>query len=333
VRLLWLLLLCAPVAAAPYVRWIDKKGEIHVDTLAEVLSESPSEVRVRDADGQAKTMPVARILELVREDDGKEEERALLEARRDVAAGLRLEAARSVLDHLAADGSAPWIRAYAAAARAMLAEVAREEDAAARLQRFLDDYPHSRFVSDAISAQARVKARALGDHLVKAVKLIDEAERRIEELEGPLALRHRSLRDVMERMVEFHPEDALMLVGPAYDETLGKAERAGDFGVYLLVEADMKWATLILRRHEADAEEKAGRPPWAALHEMQLVDERATLDLPEVRSDVKRELARMLVACGKRDAAREALLKAKELAPDPRRREMAETALKALDAK
>jgi len=333
VRFLWLLLLCAPVAAAPYVRWIDKKGEIHVDALAGILEESPSEVRVRLADGPEQVVPVARILDLVREGDEQEEERALLEARRDVAAGLRLDAARPVLDRLAADGSAAWVREYAAAARALLAEAAREEDAAERLQRFLDDHPRSRLVSDAISAQARVKARALGDHLPKAIAVLEEGQRRVEELQGPLALRHRSLRDVMERMVAFHPDDALEFVGPAYDEMLGKAERGGDFGIYLLVEGDMKWAVLLLHRHQAELEEKAGRRPYAALHELERVNDRSTLDLPEVRSDIKREMARMMAACGRKEEARKALEEAKELAPDPRRREMAEAALEALGAK
>jgi len=70
VHLLCLLLLAIP--SGPYVRWIDVKGDVHTDALREVVEESPSEVRVRLADGSERTVRMARVLELGREGEGKE---------------------------------------------------------------------------------------------------------------------------------------------------------------------------------------------------------------------------------------------------------------------
>ncbi|HLF92582.1 MAG TPA: hypothetical protein VJB14_03920, partial [Planctomycetota bacterium] len=72
-RLLCLLLLCLPAAAAPFVRWIDEKGDVHRDEVREVLEESPSQVRVRLLDGSERTVPMARVIDLVRESDEREE--------------------------------------------------------------------------------------------------------------------------------------------------------------------------------------------------------------------------------------------------------------------
>ena len=56
----------------------------------------------------------------------------------------------------------------------------------------------------------------------------------------------------------------------------------------------------------------------------------SNLDLPEVRSDLERELGRLLLGCGDKEGARGAWERARDLAPDPRRREAAEDALKSL---
>ncbi|MHC4819145.1 MAG: hypothetical protein ACYTF8_13940, partial [Planctomycetota bacterium] len=120
-RCLVLLLLACASFAAPSVRWIDRLGDVHRQELKAVVAESAKEVTVETTEGKVVTVPVLRILTLVRESDRSEAERALLRAREDVAAGLRLDQARPVLDRLAATAAQPWVQEYAAAARAVLA--------------------------------------------------------------------------------------------------------------------------------------------------------------------------------------------------------------------
>ncbi len=319
-----------PAAAAPYVRWIDEKGDVHPDEVREVLEESPSEVRVRLADGSERTVPMARVLDLVRESDERAEERALLAARRDVENGIRLDAARVALDGLARDGSLPWIREYAAAARSLLAERARDEDMAARLQRFVEDYPRSRFQSDAVLAQARVRARAHGKEVVKATTELRVAHDRIIELEGPLALRFRTLRDGTEIVSEYEPFNFTYFFDPAHENLLKETGDGKDYGAYLLLEAEAKWGLLIVQQRFAADEEAKGRPPRGALQEVKKLRDRAGLDLPEVQSDLERELGRLMLACGDKEGARGAWERARDLAPDAYRREAAAEALKKL---
>lgn len=327
--LLCLLLLGLP--AGPCVRWIDVKGDIHTDPVKEVLEETPSEVRVRLADGAERTVPVARILDLVRESEEREEERKLLDARRDVAAGILSGAARETLDRLARDGSQPWIREYAAAARAILAERAHEEDAGARLQRFLEEYPRSRLQSDCISAQARLSARARGSNFVKGLEDLGAARERIAELQGPLALRFRMLRDGVELFLPYQPEGfSEIFFEPAHDTFLAETSEGKDYGAYLLVEAEAKWGLLLAQQFRAADDKAHGRPPNGAFQEVKKLIERAGMDLPEVRSDLEREMGSLMLACGDKEGARGAWERARDLAPDPRRREAAEEALRKL---
>ena len=334
-RLLLGLLFCLliprlPASAAPFVRWIDEKGDVHVDEVREVLAESPSETRVRMPDGSERTVPMARVIDLVRENDEREEERSLLEARRDVAFGVRADAARKTLDALARDGSLPWIREYAAATRAILAERAREEDAAARLQRFVEEYPRSRFQSDAVLAQARVRGRAHGENVAKGTREMRVALDRIVELEGPLALRFRTLRDGTEIAIAYQPENYTYFFGAAHEGLMKKVE--ADYGAFVLLEAESKWAMLLVRLRDAEAEVAKGRRPFGALAEVKKLRDGADLDLPEVRSDLERELGRLMLQCGDKEGARGALESARDLAPDPRRREAAVEALKQVES-
>ncbi len=329
-RLLCLLLLGLPASAAPFVRWIDEKGDIHVDEVREILAESPSEVRARLPDGSERTVPVARVINVVRESDERDEERALLDARRDVEAGMRPDAARKTLDRLARDGSLPWIREYAAAARAILAERSREEDSLARLQRFVEEYPQSRFQSDAALALARARGLARMPAVSKATGELRVAHDRIIELKGPLALRFRTLRDGTEMVLPHQPYNIGYFFGNAHQDLMAETGDGKDYGALLLLEAEAKWAMLLVQQRYAKDEEAKGRPPFAALQEVKKLLAGASLDLPEVRSDLEREAGRLMLLCGEKEGARGALERARDLAPDPRRREAAEEALKKL---
>lgn len=327
--LLCVLLLGLPIA--PYVRWIDEKGDIHVDELREVIEETPSEARVRLADGSLRTVRMARVLDFFREREDQVEERALLDARRDAEAGIRLDAARLTLDRLAGGGSQPWIREYAAAARAVLADRAQEADALTRLQRFLEDYPRSRFQSECSLAAARVRGRAHGGEFVKATGELRVAHDRIIELEGPLLLRFRTLRYGSELLLPYQPINFKpFFFEPTYEMLMKETGDGKDYGAFVLVEAEAKWTMLLVQQHYAADEEAAGRKPKGSLQEVRKMRDAASLDLPEVRSDLERELGRLMLACGDKEGARGAWERARDLAPDPRRREAAEEALKTL---
>jgi hypothetical protein len=326
VRLLCLLLLSIP--DGPFVRWIDEKGDIHVDLVREGLEESPSEVRVRLADGSEKTVRMARVIDMVRENEEREEEKDLLEARRDVAAGILTDAGRKTLDRLAKDGSQPWIREYAAAARALLAEAARDEDAAARLKRFVEEYPRSRFQSECALAQARIRGRAHGSAIVKATGELRVAYDRIVEIDGPLALRFRTLRDGAELVIPHQANNIEYFFGPTREGLSKETGDGKDYGAFVLLEAQAKWGQLLVEQHAAGEQIAAGRKPYGALQEVKQLRDRANLDLPELRSDLERELGRLMLACGDKEGARGAFERARDLAPDPRRREAAEDALK-----
>jgi tetratricopeptide (TPR) repeat protein len=233
------------------------------------------------------------------------------------------------LDRIAAAGSSPWVREYAVAARALLAERAREEDAEARLRRFLDDHPRSRFQSDGLAALARVRARAERD-LGKVNGVLHEAHVRIAEIGGPIALRCRVLRDGAERYLEVEPILLREFLKARQDALHAEMGGGDDYGAYLLVEAEYKWASLLCEQKSAAADEAAGRAPHGALNQVRKIAARAGLDLPEVRSDIERELGRLLLACGDKEGARGALERARDLAPDPRRREAAADALRRL---
>jgi hypothetical protein len=325
VQLLFLLLLSVP--DGPFVRWIDEKGDIHVDLVSEVLEESPSEVRVRMKDGSESVVRMARVIDMVRENEERAEEKELLAARRDVAAGILTDAGRATLDRLAKDGSEPWIREYAAAARALLADAARDEDAADRLKRFVEEHPRSRFVSDCVLAQARVRGRAHGSAFVKATGEMRVAHDRIAEIDGPLALRFRTLRDGTELVIPHQPINYTYFFGATYEGLVKETGDGKDYGAYLLLEAQAKWAFLLVEQRNAREEETAGRKPLGPLQEVKKLRDKSGLDLPEVRSDLERELGRLMVLCGDKEGARGAFERARDLAPDPRRREAAEEAL------
>lgn len=85
-----------------------------------------------------------------------------------------------------------------------------------------------------------------------------------------------------------------------------------------------------MQQRAAAADEAKGRQPRGALHEVKKLKDGSDLDLPELRSDIERELGRLLLACGEKEGARGAFERARDQAPDPRRREAAEEALRKL---
>ena len=329
-RCLVLLLLAWPAFAAPSVRWIDSFGNVHRHELKAVVAESAKEVTVKTTEGKAVTVPLRRLLTLVREDDRRDDERALLRAREDVAAGLRLDQARPVLDRLAATGARPWIREYAAAARAVLAERAGEKDAQQRVDRFLAQHQDSRFLSAVHVAAARLRARD-PDRKEPLEIVFAKAFDKIEELDGPLLVRFGAVVELVRTSLVIDPKHSEVhtdFAGGLFNE---KTKDVKDMAVHVIVKSCDAWIRLAHKVDTAKRVTALGRKPHGALVELSRLCKWSGHTLPETRSDLHRELGLTKLACGDPAGARAELEKARSLAPGRVRREAAEAALARLE--
>jgi hypothetical protein len=308
------------------VRWIDRMGNVHRQDLKAVISETAMTVTVKTTADKVVTIPLWRILTLVREDERRADERALLRAREDVAAGLRLDQARPVLDRLAASGAEPWIKEYAAAARAVLAERASEKDARQRIDRFLKEHGDSRFAGEVYVAATRLRAAVAGkeDRIdIEFAKAFDW----IEERKGPLLVRFGAVVEAIRlslavdaNNIDVHKDFAAgILFEKTKDET--------DMAMHLVAKSCNAWIRLSLFVDSARKVTALGRQPHGALVGVQRLCNLSAHLLPETRSDLHRELGLLKLACGDPAGARKELEKARKLAPGRVRREAADAAL------
>lgn len=328
-RCLVLLLLAWPAVAAPSVRWIDRLGEVRRHELKAVVAESARSVGVKTTEGKVVEIPLFRLLNLVREDDRREEERTLLRAREDVAAGLRLDAARPVLDRLAATGTQPWIREYASAARAVLAARAREKDARKRVARFLEEYPESRFVSEMYVAEALVRAR--DPDTEEALDIVfGQAFDKIEEREGPLLVRFGAAVTGVRLAFELIPQHIDMHKDAVAGLLQEKTDDVTDMAVHVIAKSSDAWVKLALALDDARKVAALGRLPHGPMVAVDRLCKASAFLLPETRSDLYRELGLLRLACGDPKGARADLEKALRMAPGRIRREAAENALRRL---
>lgn len=323
--LLCVLLLPLVAAAAPRVRWIDRLGDVHEARLAEVLADDGGKVRGRLAEGGPFEVDLQRVLTLIREQERVPRERALLRARLDASAGVRLDEARPVLDGILADADAPaWMREYAAAGRAILAEQAREKNAAERVAHFLEEHPRSRFTAELIRARARIAMRAVRGNAAEAIEPVQAAQKEIEKRRGPLLQEYMCLYDAAEYLLTRSYDDFSMFAGNVADKLLTRAEELGDLGTVVLVRSVNSWIVLLHQLSVASDVQARGLPPHGPVTVLRRQLSMGALDeLPETRCDLELALGRLLAACGDADAAREAFQRALKLATDPRRREAA----------
>ncbi|MHC4222567.1 MAG: tetratricopeptide repeat protein [Planctomycetota bacterium] len=319
--LLALLLAVGFVRAEPYVRWVDETGGVRREAVAEVLSESPSEIRLRLKSGRELTLPARGLLELVREAES-EQEKELLSARQSAFAGERAEEVRPVLDRLATEGSKPWIREYAAAARAVLASWAGEKDAGGRIERFLKEHPDSRFVSDLYLAKARLDIR-LQTVAEKAFDITEQLNEKIDKLGGPCVVRYRVFEDGARHVVGNNLMDYSFFAKVIDGRMTMEMDKARDAISYLL--ADCMSVRVILAREQSLAAHslEKGQPPFGAMGRVKKLVPRSSYLLPELRSDIQFMLGDLYEKCGHADEAKAAFEEAFKLAPDARRRKNA----------
>ena len=289
-------------AAGPFVRWVDRIGDVHTQDVGEVLSESTTEIKLRLVDGTAVTLEAKRLLRLVRERDTVEEQRLLLEARLDVESGVRAAAARTVLDRLAATGAAPWIRMYAEVARVELAVAAGEKDARARVDAALKRHAESRFVGPLLLARARLDGAALTDPL-KLNASFELAKKAIQARDASWLARFSTVRAAGRRLLETDPGSfETFFKGVDAGLFASEAEKA-DAGLHLVAACCIHWAKLDQLLAMRERVRKIDMKPFGALVEIRLLRDRSTLLLPELRADIQRELAITMAACGRMDDA------------------------------
>jgi tetratricopeptide (TPR) repeat protein len=324
--LLAILLALSTAAGAPYVRWIDQTGEVRREEIREVLAESPSRVEVRLPDGKALQLQARNLLGVVRERESDPEERALLQARVAALSGGDPGPARKTLDRLAEHAGAEWVREYAKAARVLLAERAGEKDALERIERFLKEHPDSRWVSRLYLARGRLKARRDPEQVTQHMV---EAHTEIGRVKGPLLLRYQVIVEDMRTALELDlapPDEHLKWIGMGIANTL---EETDDVVSFLLAESAMTWVKLAIEQAKSRQVQAHGAKPKGPLVNVARLRDQSSLLLPELRSDLQRELGMLLRACGEPERARAELEKALELAPDPVRRALARRALEA----
>jgi hypothetical protein len=317
-----LLLAAAAAGAAPEARWIDATGGLRTARVVEVLSESVARVEVRLEGGEKVELSGRGLLSLVREREGVELERALLEAREAAAWGLDLDGARATLERVLADAPAAWVREYALAARAIVAERAGEKDAAERLEAFLRDHPDSRFVPDALLARARLRSAAETD-VEKAQAPFAEANREIRRLGGPWLLVQRARVEAARALLRRFPTEADFYLDAMTGALEGAADRGEEVAAKICARATKAW--IELERHVADRADVVARgyPPLGPLARMEKLRDVWSFLLPELASDLRRECAETLLLCNRAAEAEAEFRAAEEAAPDRVRRALA----------
>ncbi|MGQ0615026.1 MAG: hypothetical protein ACT4PV_14930 [Planctomycetaceae bacterium] len=317
-----LFLVAAAATAEPYVRWIDATGGYRRETVTEVLGESLTEVRVRLADGTVETIPGRSFLELVREREGVEEESDLYDARESVVWGTESEAARRTLDRILGRHLEGWIHEYASAHRAILAGELEEKDALPRLEAFLEAYPKSRWRPRVLYARAAVRALEAPNAAIAMKKFVD-AVVEVREAGGPRLAEALGYIDVTRYMLRKFPQEGRFIVTTMQSTLSNVEQKREDMTSKICAASAREWIRLITLTLTRDEVIALGERPYGPAERMVKVREASGFLLPELASDVAREMGETLLHCERPEDALAQLRAALELAPDRRRKAMA----------
>lgn len=323
--------LSGAVYAAPSIRWIDKTGGVRASVVAKTISEAKGVAHVELADGVATKIPFRALLEWVREDEKKAEQMALLDARMRVRAGVRIKGVAAVLDGLATKGSAPWIREYALAARAILAVREQAADATKRADSFFKTYPTSRFGAELILERAHAEASP-ATTAKKGIGTYLTAFKAIQSQGGPVRVQFRCFdgcaRFNARYAVESHRELLKLLRAEVAAAFPQKGLLAGT--VELSSEADMQVAMLDVQAANARS---VGLSIDGLAREYRQQTERTELNLPATRAAPWFRLGEIELVVGHLEIARKHFQRATKLDPSWARRYRVEAALEAAPQK
>jgi len=329
--LLALLASASLLLASPRVRWVDKEGAVHDEPIEEVLSESPSAVKVRLTGGEAIEIDCRRLVDLVREDEEDPEQRELYLARLAIAAEESSDEVRATLDRFAVRKG--WMGEYASATRAFLAARDNEQGSGDRVAAFEGAYPESRFRNDMELARAYLESHA-GNDMDTFLNPFLGSWDRIEKRGGPLLLQWRGMLAGTRLVKKKDLIPIKMFLGTFAGRVKDIATaNPKDAAVTIIGESALRWAELLIARDwHALMREPSYRPiPVRTMLRSCLVGA-GTLLLPDVLCDLEYELALVEEACGDRTAGIAGMKRAADLAPDPRRRALVDAQLKRMEA-
>ena len=323
VRLLPVLLLAAVAQARPVVRWIDKTGKIRADALAEVIEETVAGVEVRFADGTRRVVPGRSLIDMVRESERDPVQRGLL-ALRTHTSGKDAASTKRALEKVRAEAKDAWMQEYAAAALALLSE---ESGKTTALDAFLARYPSSRLGPEILRARTRIRARSIPvlteavDSFYKTYKQLLLANVSYVQVTGVMRdlAAHVLTRDVAAMsFVEKGLADRLTEDAPKNPET-------GDVDLvwHTCALSTQRWVALAVTVYERSLLVQNGTALDATLRKIRKLKARTSYLLPELHSDVCRELGETLLLGGKPDEAKNEFRAAVEAAPDRARRQAA----------
>ncbi len=306
----------ATLAGAPSIRWIDHTGGVRAADVVRTLAESDGVIKVelKGATPEKPTLlelPIADLLEFVREDPRVAEQKQLLEARMAVRAGFDFDRARPILDRLVAKATAPWMREYAAAARAILARKAGEKDAAKRIDAFLKKFPESRFVGEVIIERAWIVADSK-EHATDKVEAFGDAFREIRRRNGPHFVAYRCVPLAAALNARVNAQKMVTMRRAALgtlEEKHGDAPMT-EMAVRYTAQTTFDIAVFATGWRRAIEAEVDAAPFLKSIGALVDGD---SLMLAEVRVDGRIELAALAAAIGKPELARTYLLAAKEI--------------------
>jgi len=333
--LLVLLILALPaVAGGPTIRWLDATGGLRSDAVLRTISETGDAIRVEIGESGKKpkelAVPLTDLLEFIREDERTPEQKRLFDARTAVRAGVDFDSVRPLLDQLVANATQPWMREYAEAARSILARRAGEKDADKRIAAFLKRHPQSRFVAEVLIERAWLKsAKVIG--ATGKMEPFGDAFKEINRRGGPFVVAYRCIplaarinssvggrptrpvrRAILGGILEERPEPSAPEATVRYG-----GESWFDLGVLAV-----GW-----RRARA-----AGVKFDSFVNPIHELSESDGLALPEVRADIRLELATLCIAIGDTKRARSYLEATRKIPADAARRLLVERALRQLDS-
>ncbi|MHC4960095.1 MAG: hypothetical protein ACYTGN_17190 [Planctomycetota bacterium] len=321
-RVALLLLLAVPAWASPYVRWLDATGGEREAAIAAVLHEDAVEIRLKGEDGKALTIPTARLILLVREDESDTDQRALLLARLGALHGEAGAAAAPLFDRLAARAKPEWMRHYAAAARVLWSFAAGEKGAGERAAKFREAHPRSRFAGAIQLATLRAAGLAVSGPVERG-QLMFKAFGELEASGAPIVVQYGAMPIAAELLLDTGM-DRIEFNQFADSLSASIAEVSRDAVHLTVFEEARARVTVAQIRHTRRGIEKAGEKPFGSAERLRKLEAKHRFLRRELRCDLLYELGVARLACGQPDLARKAFDEAFKLAPDPWRRARAE---------
>ncbi len=302
-------------------------AKIRADALAEVIEESASGVRVRFADGTKRTIPGRSLIDVVRENEADPVQRQLL-ALRTHTSGKDTATTKKALAKIRTEAKKAWIKEYADAALALLSE---ESGETGELDAFVGRYPSSRFGPEILRAGTRIRAQR-DPKLTDAIDTFYTTYKLLMQSNASYVEVTAAMRDLATHVLDRDVAGMTFVQKDLIDRLSKDAPRdpkTGDVDLvwHTCALSTRRWVALSVAVNERALLVKNRTPLDATLRKIRKLKARTSYLLPELHSDVCRELGETLLLDGRPDEAKNEFRAAVEAAPDRARRQAAEEGL------